>query len=90
MATFIPNDLVSPKKKVEPNKDQPVAVDHSLSEVIPEESTNTVIEETSEITVTKEEESKDSIDISSENWKEIFDQLKLDPGTKQLLSLIHI
>lgn len=86
MATFIPNDLVSPKKKVEPNKDQPVAVDHSLSEVIPEESTNTVIEETSEIIVTKEEESKDSIDISSENWKEIFDQLKLDPGTKQLAS----
>ena len=27
-----------------------------------------------------------SIDISSENWKEIFDQLKLDPGTKQLAS----
>ena len=86
MATFIPSDLVAPKKKVELNKDQPVAVDHSLSEVIPEESTNTVIEETSEITVTKEEESKDSIDISSENWKEIFDQLKLDPGTKQLAS----
>ena len=86
MATFIPNDLVAPKKKVEPDKDQPVAVDHSLSEVIPEESTNTVIEETSEIIVTKEDESKDSIDISSENWKEIFDQLKLDPGTKQLAS----
>ena len=47
--------------------------------MIPEESTNTVIEETSEIIVTKEDESKDSIDISSENWKEIFDQLKLDP-----------
>ena len=86
MATFIPNDLVAPKKKVEPDKDQPVAVDHSLSEVIPEESTNTVIEETSEIIVTKEDESKDSIDISSENWKEIFDKLKLDPGTKQLAS----
>ena len=56
--------------------------------MIPEESTNTVIEETSEIIVTKEEESKDSIDISSENWKEIFDQLKLDPGTKQLASLL--
>ena len=86
MATFIPNDLVAPKKKVEPDKDQPVAVDHSLSEVTPEESTNTVIEETSEIIVTKQDESKDSIDISSENWKEIFNQLKLDPGTKQLAS----
>tara|TARA_B100002051_G_scaffold11854_2_gene9977 strand:+ start:5653 stop:7284 length:1632 start_codon:yes stop_codon:yes gene_type:complete len=86
MATFIPNDLVAPKKKVEPDKDQQVAVDHSLSEVIPEESTNTVIEETSEIIVTRKDESKDSIDISSENWKEIFDQLKLDPGTKQLAS----
>ncbi|MDC3323165.1 DNA polymerase III subunit gamma/tau [Gammaproteobacteria bacterium] len=105
MVTFIPNELMETKKKVEPlesekNKqlsteedDQPLLETLPTSEE-PEEpeepeevpsdnritdESEIVVEELSQVNLVK-------LDLSSKNWNQVFDQLDLDPGTKQLAS----
>ena len=84
MVSFIPNQPEESKKKakslIEDNKDTEL-----LQEVIKGED---VKQAKLEDTNNKEDKDLEKIiiDISSDNWNEIFDQLSLDPGTKQLAS----
>ena len=108
MVTFIPNELMETKKKVEPleskkNKqlsiegdDQPVLEKLQTSEELEEaeeaeeaeeESSDDNIADESEIAVDEiSQENQVKLDLSSKNWNQVFDQLDLDPGTKQLAS----
>ena len=108
MVTFIPNELMETKKKVEPleskkNKqlsiegdDQPVLEKLQTSEEpeeaeeaeeAEEESSDDNIADESEIAVDEiSQENQVKLDLSSKNWNQVFDQLDLDPGTKQLAS----
>ena len=90
MVSFIPNPLDQTKKKANPSeietkdeglKNQENNLKHTKKVVEPiitaaEQSTNEENEELKDI----------NLDISAKNWKTIFDQLNLDPGTKQLAS----
>ena len=90
MVSFIPNQPHQTKKKANPSeietkdegfKNQENNLKHTKKIVEPIIS----IEEQS--TDKENEELKDiNLDISAKNWKTIFDQLNLDPGTKQLAS----
>ena len=90
MVSFIPNQPHQTKKKANPSeietkdqgfKNQENNLKHTKKIVEPIIS----IEEQS--TDKENEELKDiNLDISTKNWKTIFDQLNLDPGTKQLAS----
>ena len=90
MVSFIPNQPDQTKKKANPSeietkdeglKNQENNLKHTKKVVEPIIS----IEEQS--TDEENEELKDiNLDISAKNWKTIFDQLNLDPGTKQLAS----
>ena len=102
MVTFIPNELMETKKKVEPleskkNKqlsiegdDEPVLEKLQTSEELEEaeeESSDDNIADESEIAVDEiSQENQVKLDLSSKNWNQVFDQLDLDPGTKQLAS----
>jgi len=90
MVSFIPNQPDQTKKKANPSeietkdeglKNQDNNLKHTKKVVEPiisiaEQSTNEENEELKDI----------NLDISAKNWKTIFDQLNLDPGTKQLAS----
>ncbi len=90
MVSFIPNQPDQTKKKANPaeieTKDEGLQnqennLKHTKKVVEPiitiaEQSTNEENEELKDI----------DLDISAKNWKTIFDQLNLDPGTKQLAS----
>ena len=90
MVSFIPNQPDQTKKKANPSeietkdkglKNQENNLKHTKKVVEPiitiaEQSTNEENEELRDI----------NLDISAKNWKTIFDQLNLDPGTKQLAS----
>ena len=90
MVSFIPNQPNQTKKKANPSEietkdeglqNQENNLKHTKKIVEPIIS----IEEQS--TDEENEELKDiNLDISTKNWKTIFDQLNLDPGTKQLAS----
>lgn len=90
MVSFIPNQPNQTKKKANPSEietkdeglqNQENNLKHTKKIVEPIIS----IEEQS--TDKENEELKDiNLDISAKNWKTIFDQLNLDPGTKQLAS----
>ena len=90
MVSFIPNQPDQTKKKANPSEietkdeglqNQENNLKHTKKIVEPIIS----IEEQS--TDEENEELKDiNLDISAKNWKTIFDQLNLDPGTKQLAS----
>lgn len=90
MVSFIPNQPHQTKKKANPSEietkdeglqNQENNLKHTKKIVEPIIS----IEEQS--TDKENEELKDiNLDISAKNWKTIFDQLNLDPGTKQLAS----
>ena len=90
MVSFIPNQPNQTKKKANPSEietkdeglqNQENNLKHTKKIVEPIIS----IEEQS--TDKENEELKDiNLDISAKNWKMIFDQLNLDPGTKQLAS----
>ena len=90
MVSFIPNQPDQTKKKANPSEietkdeglqNQENNLKHTKKIVEPIIS----IEEQS--TDKENEELKDiNLDISAKNWKTIFDQLNLDPGTKQLAS----
>ena len=108
MVTFIPNELMETKKKVEPleskkkkqlsieGDDQPVLEKLQTSEELEEaeeaeeaeeESSDDNIADESEIAVDEiSQENQVKLDLSSKNWNQVFDQLDLDPGTKQLAS----
>ena len=102
MVTFIPNELMETKKKVEPldskkNKQLSIEGDdqHVLEklqtseepEEAEEESSDDNIADESEIAVDEiSQENQVKLDLSSKNWNQVFDQLDLDPGTKQLAS----
>ena len=90
MVSFIPNQPDQTKKKANPSeietkdeglKNQENNLKHTKKVVEPiitaaEQSTNEENEELKDI----------NLEISAKNWKTIFDQLNLDPGTKQLAS----
>ena len=90
MVSFIPNQPDQTKKKANPSEietkdeglqNQENNLKHTKKVVEPiisikEKSTNEENEELKDI----------NLDISAKNWKMIFDQLNLDPGTKQLAS----
>ena len=90
MVSFIPNQPDQTKKKANPSEietkdeglqNQENNLKNTKKIVVPIIS----IEEQS--TDEENEELKDiNLDISAKNWKTIFDQLNLDPGTKQLAS----
>ena len=102
MVTFIPNELMETKKKVEPlesEKNKQLSIeedDQPLLETLPTseepeepeevpsdnritEESEIVVEELSQVNLVK-------LDLSSKNWNQVFEQLDLDPGTKQLAS----
>lgn len=90
MVSFIPNQTDQTKKKANPSEietkdeglqNQENNLKHTKKVIEPiitiaEQSTNEENEELKDI----------NLDISAKNWKTIFDQLNLDPGTKQLAS----
>ena len=91
MVSFIPNQPEQSKKKVKSSIEDKKDIE-PLKEVVKDEN---IKESSLEDQNNKEDKDAEEIilEISSANWKEIFDQLSLDPGTKQLashLSLIHI
>jgi len=85
MVAFIPNEMVKTKKKVKPLKSQ------SHNKISPKPVEEQIVTATRAI-VSKEtpqiEEVKaaQELNINTKNWSAIFDQLVLDPGTKQLAS----
>ena len=88
MVSFIPNEMEEVKKKVESleleNKTDTftnITKTENSTEDLKEEK-----EEKEEINQDIEVKNNQKLDISSTNWKGVFDQLKLDPGTKQLAS----
>ena len=87
MVAFIPNDLDQVKKKVEP---ETVGEEKSINDSPMNSNEESEIDVTSEnkeaINLESQEPEPEELDISSKNWKSIFDQLELDPGTKQLAS----
>jgi len=88
MVSFIPNEMEEIKKKAESleleNKTDTftnITKTENSTEDLKEEK-----EEKEEINQDIEVKNLQKIDISSTDWKRVFDQLKLDPGTKQLAS----
>tara|TARA_B100001559_G_scaffold77782_1_gene64531 strand:- start:3242 stop:4894 length:1653 start_codon:yes stop_codon:yes gene_type:complete len=91
MVSFIPNQPDQSKKKVNSSKAEHVDSGLQKEESNLERTKKEVQEAGTPIqqqsTNYESEELKDiNLDISAKNWKEIFDQLNLDPGTKQLAS----
>tara|TARA_B100000902_G_scaffold32329_2_gene38700 strand:- start:357 stop:1994 length:1638 start_codon:yes stop_codon:yes gene_type:complete len=88
MLSFIPGELEDKKKVSTLEADQKK---HTKPTVVASEEKVVVdktIPETSQndTEIVKEEVSVSESLISKENWKDVFDQLDLDPGTRQLAS----
>ena len=81
MVTFIPNTLVETKKKV---RHDTLETNEELKNISskPEPELLNI----SEKSLQEETKQEITLEVSSENWKGIFDQLELDPGTRQLAS----
>ena len=85
MVAFIPNEIQQTKKKVKQLK--PDNHKETPSEDLKEEENNKIQEvEKQDILQIEEEGLEQELDISAKQWNQIFDQLTLDPGTKQLAS----
>ena len=85
MVAFIPNEIQQTKKKVKQLK--PDNHKEIPSEDLKEEENNKIQEvEKQDILQIEEGGLEQELDISAKQWNQIFDQLTLDPGTKQLAS----
>ena len=85
MVAFIPNEIQQTKKKVKQLK--PDNHKEIPSEDLKEEENNKIQEvEKQDILQIEEGGLEQELDISAKQWNQIFDQLNLDPGTKQLAS----
>ena len=85
MGAFIPNEIQQTKKKVKQLK--PDNHKEIPSEDLKEEENNKIQEvEKQDIRQIEEGGLDQELDISAKQWNQIFDQLTLDPGTKQLAS----
>ena len=85
MVAFIPNEIQQTKKKVKQLK--PDNHKETPSEDLKEEENNKIQEvEKQDILQIEEGGLEQELDISAKQWNQIFDQLTLDPGTKQLAS----
>ena len=85
MVAFIPNEIQQTKKKVKQLK--PDNHKEIPSEDLKEEENNKIQEvEKQDIRQIEEGGLDQELDISAKQWNQIFDQLTLDPGTKQLAS----
>ena len=85
MVAFIPNEIQQTKKKVKQLK--PDNHKETPSEDLKKEENNKIQEvEKQDILQIEEGELEQELDISAKQWNQIFDQLTLDPGTKQLAS----
>ena len=93
MVTFIPNTLVETKKKVRHDtlktkeelkkiSSEPEPEPEPELEPEPEPELSNI----SEKSLQEETKQVITLEVSSESWKGIFDQLELDPGTRQLAS----
>ena len=89
MVTFIPNTLVETKKKVRHDtletKEELKNISSEL-EIEPEQEQEPELSNISEKSLQEETKQVITLEVSSESWKGIFDQLELDPGTRQLAS----
>jgi DNA polymerase-3 subunit gamma/tau len=87
MVTFIPNTLVETKKKV---RHDTLETNEELKNISsapePEPEPEPELLNISEKSLQEETKQEITLEVSSENWKGIFDQLELDPGTRQLAS----
>ena len=84
MVSFIPNEMQEAKKKVESS-----ALENktdTFSKISNTENSTEDLKEEKEVNQDYDSKNIQKIDISSTNWKRVFDQLELDPGTKQLAS----
>ena len=85
MVAFIPNEIQQTKKKVKQLK--PDNHKETPSEDLKKEENNKIQEvEKQDILQIEEGGLEQELDISAKQWNQIFDQLNLDPGTKQLAS----
>ena len=87
MVSFLPNQPEQSKKKVKSSIEGKKDID-PLKEVVKDEN---IKQSSLEDQNNKEDKEAEEIifEISSANWKDIFEQLALDPGTKQLASHCH-
>ena len=87
MVTFIPNTLVETKKKV---RHDTLETNEELKNISsapePEPEPEPELLNISEKSLQEETKQVITLEVSSESWKGIFDQLELDPGTRQLAS----
>jgi DNA polymerase III subunit gamma/tau len=87
MVTFIPNTLVETKKKVRHETlETKEELKNISSEPEPEPEPEPESSNISEKLLQEETKQAITLEVSSESWKDIFDQLELDPGTRQLAS----
>ena len=87
MVTFIPNTLVETKKKVRHDTlETKEELKKISSEPEPEPEPEPELSNISEKSLQEETKQVITLEVSSESWKGIFDQLELDPGTRQLAS----
>ena len=85
MVAFIPNEIQQTKKKVKQLK--PDNHKETPPEDLKKEENNKIQEvEKQDILQIEEGGLEQELDISAKQWNQIFDQLTLDPGTKQLAS----
>ena len=85
MVAFIPNEIQQTKKKVKQLK--PDNHKETPPEDLKKEENNKIQEvEKQDIRQIEEGGLDQELDISAKQWNQIFDQLTLDPGTKQLAS----
>ena len=84
MVSFIPNEMEEVKKKVE-SLELKIKTD-TFSNISKKDNPTEDFKEEKEEINQGSEINYPKLDISSANWKGVFDQLKLDPGTKQLAS----
>jgi DNA polymerase-3 subunit gamma/tau len=83
MVTFIPNTLVETKKKV---RHDTLETNEELKNISSAPEPEPELLNISEKSLQEETKQEITLEVSSENWKGIFDQLELDPGTRQLAS----
>ena len=95
MVTFIPNTLVETKKKVRHDTLETKEELRNISsepepepetEPDPEPEPEPELSNFSEKPLQQETNQAITLEVSSKSWKAIFDQLELDPGTRQLAS----
>ena len=88
MLSFIPGELKDKKKVniLETDQKDQITSDVVLSKVEAKVEEATPKANKKDTAILNQELSESITLISKENWKEVFDQLDLDPGTKQLAS----